>query len=98
MKVKVSPESVVHHFEFTRVSRSDYNKPMSKRPRDINQLAKMIVDESVDDSKIISTKSSAAATLGRLGGLKGGHARAARLSAEDRSAIAKRAATVRWAK
>ncbi len=35
---------------------------------------------------------------GRLGGLKGGHARAERLSPEERTAIAKKAAEVRWSK
>ncbi|MGO8671196.1 MAG: histone H1 [Capsulimonadaceae bacterium] len=36
--------------------------------------------------------------LGRLGGLRGGNARAAKLSAEERSDIAKRAAEARWRK
>jgi len=35
---------------------------------------------------------------GRLGGLKGGKARAEKLSPEERAAIAKKAAEVRWAK
>jgi hypothetical protein len=38
----------------------------------------------------------AAAVLGRLGGLKGGKARAVKLSAERRSEIARKAAEVRW--
>jgi len=42
-------------------------------------------------------KNPAAVALGRLGGLKGGKARAAKLTAAERSAIAKRAATARWA-
>jgi len=41
-------------------------------------------------------KNPAAVTLGRLGGLKGGKARAAKLSASERSEIAKRAAQARW--
>jgi hypothetical protein len=40
--------------------------------------------------------SSAAAALGRRGGLKGGPARAAKLSAAKRKAIAKKAASARW--
>jgi len=40
----------------------------------------------------------AAVALGRLGGLKGGKARAAKLSAKEREAIARKAATSRWNK
>ena len=43
-------------------------------------------------------KNAAAVTLGRLGGLKGGKARAAALSADERSYIAKKAAMRRWKK
>jgi hypothetical protein len=50
-------------------------------------------------SKIPSTpvKNPAAVALGKLGGLKGGPARAAKLSSQERSAIAKKAAQSRWA-
>jgi hypothetical protein len=43
-------------------------------------------------------KNPAAVALGRLGGLKGGKARANKLTAEQRSAIAKKAAAKRWGK
>ena len=43
-------------------------------------------------------KNPAAVALGRLGGLKGGKARAAKLTQKQRSEIARRAATARWAK
>ena len=43
-------------------------------------------------------KNPAAVALGRLGGLKGGNARAAKLTSEKRSEIAQRAAKQRWAK
>jgi hypothetical protein len=43
-------------------------------------------------------KNPAAVALGRLGGIKGGQARAALLTAKERSAIAKKAAEARWAK
>jgi hypothetical protein len=43
-------------------------------------------------------KNPAAVALGRLGGRKGGKARAAKLTPEERSAIAKKAAQARWAK
>jgi hypothetical protein len=48
--------------------------------------------------KVPPKKNPAAVALGRLGGLKGGKARAAKLSAKKRAEIAKRAAQVRWAK
>jgi len=41
-------------------------------------------------------KNPAAVSLGRLGGLKGGHARAKKLSKAKRTAIAKKAARARW--
>lgn len=44
------------------------------------------------------SKNPAAVALGRLGGLKGGKARAAKLSAARRSEIAKKAAVARWGK
>lgn len=43
-------------------------------------------------------KNPAAVALGRLGGKKGGKARAAKLTKEQRSAIARKAAQARWAK
>jgi hypothetical protein len=43
-------------------------------------------------------KNPYAAALGRLGGLKGGHARAKRLTSQERSAIARKAARARWGK
>jgi len=72
-----------------------------KRPRDPNQLAKSIVDISTGeavDPKNSEGKNPAAVALGRLGGLKGGKARAKKLTAEQRSAIAKKAAKKRWGK
>jgi hypothetical protein len=72
------------------------------RPRDTNQLAKSIVDIATGekDSTPVdeSVKNPAAVALGRLGGLKGGKARAEKLSAKKRSEIAKKAAAARWKK
>ena len=73
----------------------------TKRPKDTNQLAKSIVDIATGENKDTPTPeqaSSIAAQLGRLGGLKGGKARAAKLSAKRRSEIAKAAAKARWRK
>ena len=81
------------------------NRSSKKRPRDINQLAKFIVDLSTgnpiteDISPIAEKeKNPAAVSLGRLGGLKGGKARADKLTPAERSAIAKKAASARWDK
>ena len=72
----------------------------TKRPRDVNQLAKSILDESVGNAPktMPPEKNPAAVELGRRGGLVGGKARAAKLSAEQRSEIAQRAAAARWGK
>jgi len=70
-----------------------------KRPRDPNQLAKLIVDiatgERADDDPNAG-KDPAAVALGRKGGMKGGKARAAALTGERRTEIAKKAAAKRW--
>lgn len=75
----------------------------SKRPRDPNQLAKLIVDlatgEVVEESAgADSGKNPAAVALGRLGGKKGGRARADSLTADERHRIAANAARARWGK
>jgi hypothetical protein len=73
----------------------------SKRPRDVNSLAKFIVDVATGQTELPKTddgKDPAAVALGRKGGLKGGKARASSLSAKRRSEIAKAAAQKRWVK
>jgi len=70
-----------------------------KRPRDTNQLTHMIAQLAtgeLDDIKTDDGKDPAAVALGRKGGLKGGHARANKLSAAKKKAIAKKAALARW--
>ncbi len=70
-----------------------------KRPRDINQLAKSIVDLSTgEEADPDEGKDPAAVALGRKGGLKGGKARAANMTAEERSEAARKAAKARWNK
>ena len=71
-----------------------------KRPRDPNQLAKLIVDMTIGEVPNDSPKGldSPAIQARRKGGLKGGAARAKKLNAAKRRAIAWRAATVRWSK
>lgn len=71
----------------------------SKRPRDVNQLAKLISDVATGQVELPKTdegKDPAAVSLGRRGGLKGGKARAEKLSAKKRTEIAQKAAQARW--
>jgi hypothetical protein len=70
-----------------------------KRPRDPNQRVKLIVDIATGESdapKAPRPKDPAAVELGRRGGLKGGKARAEKLSVWKRKQIARRAAQARW--
>lgn len=67
-----------------------------KKPADPNELAAAIVAEATEDQG--PKKNPAAVALGRLGGKKGGPARAKKLSKKRRSEIAKKAAAVRWGK
>jgi hypothetical protein len=73
-----------------------------KRPRDANQLAKFIVDAATSQAELPEkqpdSKNPAAVALGKLGGLKGGRARANKLSKVRRQEIAKNAAAARWSK
>ena len=72
----------------------------SSKPRDLNSMAAAIVAQSVSDEDVpdpYEGKNPHAVALGRAGGLKGGKARAAKLSAEQRSEIARKAASARWA-
>jgi hypothetical protein len=66
----------------------------SSRP-DTNQIAASVVGRATGQRKRVQ-KNPAAVALGRLGGAKGGPARAKALSPEERSSIAKRAAKARW--
>lgn len=69
-----------------------------KRPRDVNQLAKFIIDHATGQlpPEPPDARDPAAVALGRKGGLKGGKARAAKLSEARRKQIAKKAAEKRW--
>ena len=84
------------------------NKP--KRPRDLNQRAASTVaratgeepEEAPDDvqapESTLEERHAAAVALGRLGGKKGGPARAKKLTPEQRSESARKAAQARWNK
>ena len=72
-----------------------------KRPRDVNELARQIVDEATGEHTPeieANGKDPAAVERGRKGGVQGGKARAHTLSPERRSEIARKAAEARWAK
>lgn len=78
-----------------------------KRPRDPNQLAYQIMLESTGQAEKFDpsagetpdpTKNPHAVALGKLGGLKGGPARAKALTKTKRSQIAAKAAEARWGK
>lgn len=76
---------------------------MRKRSSIINEFTKSLIDlvtgnPIVEDVSPTIEKNPAAVLLGRLGGLKGGKARAEKLSAEEKSAIARKAAEARWKK
>jgi hypothetical protein len=76
----------------------------TKRPADINQLAKSIVDQATSEKPAETPKHDADTIreimreMGRRGGLKGGKARAENLSAKKRKEIAIKAAKKRWGK
>ena len=72
-----------------------------KRPRDVSQRAKLIVDIAtgeVEDEKPVTGKGRHAVVPGQKGGLKGGKARAVALSPKRRKEIARKAALARWSK
>ena len=70
-----------------------------KRPRDLNQWAKHMVDLATGDAQEPDPnegKNVAMAALGQRGGRKGGAARAAKMTPERRAEIARKAAKARW--
>jgi hypothetical protein len=74
----------------------------SDKPHDVNQLAAAIVRQSTGEEPKQEQppedkpKNAAAVALGRLGGLKGGKARMAGLTPEERTQLGKEAAQKRW--
>ena len=66
----------------------------SSKKEDVNELAARLVARATEEPE----KNPAAVALGRLGGLKGGKARAKKLSKKRRKEIAKKAAEARWGK
>jgi hypothetical protein len=92
---------LTHIFYFPGLWHSQIMAKKPKRPKDPNQLGKLIADIAVGNTKDVdydSGKDPAAVALGRKGGLKGGKARANALTSEQRKEIAKKAAKTRWDK
>jgi len=74
---------------------------MSKHPKpDFTQVAFRVAQQAAHLEPITPEPEPLApkAAAGRKGGLKGGKARAAKLTAEERSESARKAAAARWAK
>ena len=77
-----------------------------KRDHDFSIIAHRVVQEATGEAEpqaiepepTLEERHTAAVTLGRLGGKKGGAARAKKLSKKRRSEIAKDAAQARWSK
>lgn len=69
---------------------------MAKRKKDENQTAASIIQQLTNIAETNPGKNPAAVALGRLGGLKGGKARAEKLSPKRRKEIAQKAAVKRW--
>ena len=71
-----------------------------KRPRDPIALAKLIGDIATNqtDDRVEDNRNPAAVALGKLGGAKGGRARADKLTPERRKEIAQKAVRKRWSK
>jgi hypothetical protein len=69
-----------------------------KRPRDPIALAKLIGDIATGqvEDRVEDGRNPAAVALGKLGGAKGGKARAKKLTPERRKEIAEKAAKKRW--
>jgi len=84
---------------------AQYTPNMQKRssrkkqgPEDANEIAFRVVQQATSEAPepVPDEKNPAAVALGRLGGLKGGKARAAKFTPEQRSEMARKAAQARW--
>ena len=73
-----------------------------KRPRDVVSNAvkvmRIATGEEEEEFDCDTDKNPHAVALGQLGGKKGGVSRAMKLTAEERSQLARKAATARWSR
>ena len=94
-----SANRVVSQFGLTRLNTMSalwHTVLMAKRPRDPNQLAKLIVDIAIGEVEDVTSESKRHPSKRRMGGLKGGKVRAKSLTKKERRAIAHAAARARW--
>lgn len=73
-------------------------KRSRKPPRDIAQAARSILDQVTGEAEKVKAPDPLAVELGRRGGLKGGKARAEKLTPKQRKESAKKAAEARWSR
>lgn len=91
-------------FAAVRAHNAGMTSKTPKRPRDLNQWAKRMLDIATGEAGDAAStpadegKDPAAVALGRRGGLKGGKARAASMTPERRAEVARAAAQKRWGK
>jgi hypothetical protein len=71
---------------------------MAKRPRDPVQLAKQVFDIAIGEAEDTVSEAKRRPSSRRVGGVRGGKARAEHLTPEQRHDIAKLAASARWKK
>lgn len=69
-------------------------KPKIPKNADFSQLARAVVEAATNETD--DPPESAAVKRGRLGGVKGGASRAKKLTAAQRTEIARKAASARW--
>jgi len=81
-----------------RLSALWHTERMAKRPRDPNQLAKLIVDIATGEAEDVASESKRHPSKRRAGGIKGGKSRAKTLTPNERHEIAKLASRARWKK
>jgi hypothetical protein len=72
--------------------------PKRSKNKDVVEIAHsmMLAIESGNIKKTPDGKDPIAVAMGRRGGLKGGPARTASMTAEERKALARKAAAARW--
>lgn len=79
----------------SRTPKTKTAKP-KRPPSDPNRAAKSVLDAVIAKTEGEPVKNPAAVALGRMGGLKGGKARAEAMTPKQRTASAKKAAKARW--
>ena len=90
-----------HFVDYSAQFHNNGRMAKTRNKLDFNQIARRIVDQATSDAPTeppAKEKDPAAVARGRKGGLKGGKTRAAKLTADQRKASAKKAIKARWDK